>query len=137
MRNIILDEFPYPIAAVYAELDNPEKNIVLRHEALYFTVYQLMRTVGLTLIGQYLTQDLPEKATRRAKDAINRAIARIRCPHYSDWITLLFTLRKYSDQLGLDFFPEFKTAMDEVKKTKVEIPRICTRWTEIQRFKFI
>ncbi|MCS7224596.1 MAG: hypothetical protein NZ959_08595, partial [Armatimonadetes bacterium] len=82
-----------------------------------------MRTVGLTLVGQYLTQPPPQNAATVTLSRLNRAIAGIRCPHYSDWITLLNTLANVRDQLELNFFPEFPDAMEKVRKSRVAVPR--------------
>jgi len=118
----VISQMPYPIASVYADLENPQAPPQMQREAVYFTAYQLMRTVGLTLVGQYLTQPLPEGASYRARQSLNRAIVGIRCPHFSDWITLLNTLHKYHRELGLDFFPEFEQAMEAVRQSKVDVP---------------
>lgn len=47
----VITQMPYPIASVYADLDDESASLQTKQEALYFTVYQLMRTVGLTAIG--------------------------------------------------------------------------------------
>jgi hypothetical protein len=119
----IIQNMPYPIARVYADLENATSSLQEKREALYFTVYQLMRTVGLTLVGQYLTRGVPADAGYQARDRLNKAIARIRCPFFSDWITLLNTLRRYGEELKLDFFPEFPDAMQKVRQSRVEVPR--------------
>lgn len=54
---------PFPIASVHANLQSEQAAPQLQREALYFTCYQLMRTVELTLVGQYLTQEPPEAAS--------------------------------------------------------------------------
>ncbi|MFN3422720.1 MAG: hypothetical protein ACK40X_13460, partial [Armatimonadota bacterium] len=118
----IITQMPYPIASVYADLDDESVSLQMRREALYFSVYQLMRTVGLTLVGQYLTQEPPENASYQTRQKLNRAIAGIRCPYFSDWITLLNTLNKVATELKLDFFPEFADAMANVKRSKVSVP---------------
>ena len=56
----IIAQFPYPIAVVYQMIDDETVSWPARREALSFTASQLMRTVGLTLVGQYLTQTPPE-----------------------------------------------------------------------------
>jgi hypothetical protein len=113
---------PLPIAAVYADLDDPAATPQTRREAVYFCAYQLMRTVGLTLVGQYLTQQPPASATYKARQSLNRSVADVRSPHFSDWISLLYTLRSHGAALGLDFFPAFAASMDAVRASKVEVP---------------
>jgi hypothetical protein len=114
---------PYPIAAVYSDLDAPESSPSLRREALFFCCYQLMRTAGLSLVGQHLTQEPPPAAGYKARQSLNRAIAGLRTPHFADWIGLLFTLHRYAGPLGLDLLPGFAAAMDAVKARRVDIPR--------------
>ncbi|MFA4029510.1 MAG: hypothetical protein GDYSWBUE_000537 [Candidatus Fervidibacterota bacterium] len=123
LNEIITQQMPYPIASVYADMDDEGKSLQMRREALYFTVYQLMRTIGLTLVGQYLTQEPPQSAPYQTRQRLNRAIAGIRCPHFSDWITLTNTLYRVHKELGLDFFPEFADAMEKVRQSKVGVPR--------------
>jgi hypothetical protein len=117
------DTLPYPIAAVYADLDDPRAVPSLRREALFFCCYQVMRTVGLTLVGQYLTREVPPNAGYRACQSLNRAIAGLRTPHFADWITLLTTLHRHGGPLVLGFLPEFAAAMEAVKNQRVDIPR--------------
>jgi len=119
---MMISQMPYPIASVYADLDDDRQSWRNRHEALYFTAYQLMRTVGLTLVGQYLTQEPPQSASPQTRRRLNRAIAGIRCPHFSDWITLLDTLHRHSQELQLNFFPEFAGAMNRVRQSRVSVP---------------
>jgi tetratricopeptide (TPR) repeat protein len=119
----IIAQMPYPIASVYADLLDDRASPQTGREAIYFTCYQLMRTVALTLVGQYLDQEPPADATYKARQSLNRAIAGVRCPHFFDWISLLNTLRRYGYELHLDFFQEFRVAMKEVKTSRVEVPR--------------
>ena len=116
--------FPYPVASAYADLDDPAASLQLKQEALYFTVYQLMRTVALPLVGQYLGKDaLPDgPGVVVAGKKLNEAIQRIRSPYYSDWIGLLHALAKHGPILELDLFPDFGTAMAVVKASRVAIP---------------
>jgi tetratricopeptide (TPR) repeat protein len=118
----VCQRLPFPIAAVYADLDRADASPQTRREAVYFTAYQLMRTVGLTLVGQYLTRPLPPAASLKARDSLNRAIAGVRAPHFTDWIGLLYALRRYAAALGLDFFDPFPAALDAVKASAVEVP---------------
>lgn len=119
--------FPYPIARAFAALEDPAASLQLRQEALYFSVYQLMRTVGLTLLGQYLIAPLPESAqtpeAERSRAKLASTIARLRSPYFSDWIALLKSLSKRAELLGLDFMPGFLPAMAAVKTERIDIPR--------------
>ena len=119
----MIKKFPYPIAAVYADLEDANSSPQTGREAVYFAAYQLMRTVGLTLVGQYLTYDLPAEASVKAQQSLNRAIGGLRSPFFSSWITLLNTLDKHRLTLKLDFMPEFHDAMEAVKKSKVSVPK--------------
>lgn len=118
----IVGQMPYPIASVYADLGDPNASPQTKREAVYFTCYQLMRTVGLTLVGQYLMRDLPSESPLKARDKLNRSIAGVRAPFFSDWIALLNGLNGNCNVLKLDFFAEFSDTMAAVKKNRVDIP---------------
>ncbi|MCS6920117.1 MAG: tetratricopeptide repeat protein [Fimbriimonadales bacterium] len=118
-----ITRWPYPIAAVFLDVDNERLSLQQRRAALYFVPYQTMRTVGLTLVGQYLTYELPPDAPADAQRSLNNAIRMVRVPHFSDWITLLRTLRNCAHALQLDFFPEFEAAMQQVEQKQWDIPR--------------
>jgi len=118
----VVARMPYPIARVYADLDDPAAAPQTRREAVCFAGYQLMRVVGLTLIGQYLHQEPPAEAPLPARQALNRAIAALRAPYYSDWIGLLGGLARHGPVLGLDFFPEFAGSMAAVAASRVDVP---------------
>jgi hypothetical protein len=110
---------------VYAELDDPDASLQLRQEALYFCVYQLMRTVGLTLVGQYLhAQEPPDAAVALPQDRLNQAILGLRSPYFSSWIDLLNALHRYAGALGLDALPEHAPALEAVKarEARVDVP---------------
>jgi hypothetical protein len=107
-------EVPYPIAAVYADLDEPSQSLQLKKKALYFTCYQLMRTIALTLAGQYITGEVPQGVV----DKLNKSISRIQSPYFSTWIALLRALYKHGPKLGLDFFPEFPEAASEIENAQ-------------------
>jgi len=122
--------YPYPIARAYAALDDPQASLQLKQEALYFAVYQLMRTLGLALLGQYLsTPPAADPALLKDREAIAGAIARLRSPFFSDWRDLLRALAKKGrcERLGLDILPGFRAAMAaidaEAKTAPVEVPR--------------
>lgn len=63
----ITAQMSYPIASVYADLVEESVRLPMMREALYFTIYQLMRIIGLTLVGQYLTQETPESSSEHWK----------------------------------------------------------------------
>jgi tetratricopeptide (TPR) repeat protein len=122
--------YPYPIARAYAALDDPDTSLQLKQEALYFTVYQLMRTLGLALLGQYLSgPPAADPALLKDREAIAGAIARLRSPYFSDWETLLRTFAKADrcERLGLDVMSGFRAAMDgvrsEIKTAPLAVPR--------------
>ena len=106
----LIGRLPYPVASVYATLDAPQAGSSARREALYFTVYQVLRTVGLTLMGQYFTQDLPRDTPAKTIRKFNETILRVRFPHFSDWISLLQAMENDGRALGLDFLPDFPDA---------------------------
>jgi hypothetical protein len=97
-RSRILDEFPTPIAYSYALIFDAARNPSVRRWALCFTEYQALRLVALPLVGQYLRGDLSgidlerDKVAKTAVEKLNTAIAGIRAPFFSDWITLVETL---------------------------------------------
>jgi len=128
------NRYPYPIARAYAALDDPDASPQLKQEALYFTVYQLMRLLGLGLLGEYLSRPPhpnPEHDPAIVNDqrAIAKAIARLRSPYFSDWQTLLATFAKPGrrERLGLDLLPGFEPAMAaikaEAKSAPLRVPR--------------
>ena len=120
----ILNCLPYPIATIYADLQDEGASPHVKREAVYFTAYQLMRTVSLTLVGQYLHQEPPADAPYKAMHSLSRAVAGVRAPHFSDWITLLNTLHRVDASLRLDFFGgSFPGAMESMRANRVEIPR--------------
>lgn len=118
----LLDQMPFPIAAAYQRLMEEQASPQTRREALHFTAYQLVRTVGLTLIGQYLTQGLPRDASPRARQNLNQAIAKVRFLTFGDWLEVLNALHQYGEELQLNFFPEFGEAMAKMEARRVAIP---------------
>ena len=121
-RARIRDQFPTPVAYPYALIFDPAHDPSVRRWALCFTEYQVLRTIALPLVGQYLRADLagldPEgdKAAQAAITKLNTAIAGIRAPFFSDWITLVETLRAQLPALGLrPLFPGLGSALDSLK----------------------
>jgi tetratricopeptide (TPR) repeat protein len=115
-RPRVLNDFPYPVAYPYSltfdESDRPSN----RRWALCFTEYQLLRMACLPLVSQYLREPIDETA-QDAIAALNRAVASIRSPFFSDWITLLHTLRKHLPRVGLvPLFPRLGDALDALKE---------------------
>jgi hypothetical protein len=121
-RPRILDGFPTPVAYSYGLVFDRDRSPSVRRWALCFTEYQALRLIGLTLAGQYLRADLAgidfekDKAAQTAVEKLNTAIAGIRAPFFSDWITLVETLRRRLPALKLTpFFPGFDRALDVLK----------------------
>jgi len=121
-RARIRDQFPTPVAYSYALIFDPAHDPSVRRWALCFTEYQVLRTLALPLVGQYLRADLAgldlegDKAAQAAITKLNTAIAGIRAPFFSDWITLVETLRARLPALGLTpLFPGLGPALDSLK----------------------
>ena len=121
-RARIRDQFPTPVAYPYALIFDPAHDPSVRRWALCFTEYQVLRTLALPLVGQYLRADLAgldlegDKAAQAAITKLNTAIAGIRAPFFSDWITLVETLRARLPALGLTpLFPGLGPALDSLK----------------------
>lgn len=75
----VLTDFPYPVAYPYRLVFDPALAASQRRWALCFTEYQLLRTVCLPLVSQYLRDEID----RTAKDsigALNRATGPRRWP---------------------------------------------------------
>jgi len=72
----ILNCLPYPIATIYADLQDEGASSHVRREAVYFTAYQLMRTVSLTLVGQYLHQEPPADAPYKSLRSLSNKAGR-------------------------------------------------------------
>src|SRR3989442_9021032 len=83
-RSRVLDAFPYPVAYPYSLIFDDSDKPSNRRWALCFTVYQLLRLVCLPLVSQYL-RDAIDTNARDSVTALNRAIAAIRSPFFSDW----------------------------------------------------
>ena len=96
----ILDRFPYPVAYPYSLIFDADEKPSIRRWALCFTEYQLLRQVCLPLVSQYLHDAIDETAEKSIK-ALNTEIAAIRSPFFSDWISLLFTLRQHLPKVGV------------------------------------
>jgi len=95
--------FPYPVAMAYRIARDPQEIPVRRLWALHFTVLQALKLTTLPVVAQYLKDPRPtEKMDREAVEAINRAIAGIRQPHFGDWITLFWTLAEHIPTLGIE-----------------------------------
>jgi tetratricopeptide (TPR) repeat protein len=121
-RSRILDDFPTPVAYTYSLIFDEGRNASVRRWALCFTEYQALRLIALPLVGQYLRADLSgidflkDKASENALRSLNKAIAGIRAPFFSDWITLVETLRDWMPTLGLTpLFPSLAPALKQIK----------------------
>jgi tetratricopeptide (TPR) repeat protein len=129
-RPRILNEFPTPVAYTYAFIFDLHRDASVRRWALCFTEYQTLRLIGLTLVGQYLRADLEgidfekDKAAQKAVENLNTAIAGIRAPFFSDWITLVETLRSRLPALRLTpLFPGLDRALKALSRRE---PRLFT-----------
>jgi tetratricopeptide (TPR) repeat protein len=72
--------------------------------------------VCLPLVGQYLQQEVDPSA-RDSMRALNRAIAAIRAPFFSDWIALVHTLRRHLPQVGITpLFPRLGEALEALQE---------------------
>jgi tetratricopeptide (TPR) repeat protein len=115
-RARVLEDFPYlvayPYSLIFGERDKPS----MRRWALCFTEYQLLRIVCLPLVSQYLEAETVDRSDVKSIEAINRAIAAIRSPFFSDWITLLHTLHKHLSRIGIEpLFPQLRAALHSFK----------------------
>ena len=127
-RSRILDDFPTPVAYTYSLIFDEDRNASVRRWALCFTEYQALRLIALPLVGQYLRADLSaidfprDKAMESALRSLNKAIAGIRAPFFSDWITLVETLRRLDADPGADARYSLRLA-PALKQLKVREPR--------------
>ena len=110
----LIDELPFPVArpAAVAFDESVEVPAQLKVWDLMFTAYQALRMVSLPVVSQYLdhpisTQDMGDQ---RAVGSIGRALARIRCPHFGDWVTLLETLARHVTEPKVGFDPDLPLA---------------------------
>ena len=119
----VVINYPYPVAKPYSIIGDETESPQQKLWSLPFTLYQILRIVTLPLVSQYLNDgrnidDFSEEELKSVK-SINEAVARIRCPFFSDWIGLYLTLCKHMPKLfEKPFFP-----LDaESLKGKVDIP---------------
>ncbi len=120
LKEQIIKEFPFPIAGVFSEIFNEQNSLKEKIKYIPKTIYQLMRTVGLTLIGQYLDSEIPQGAERDA-ESFSKTISMLKYPLYSDWITLMLSINKRGKKLGLDFFPEIYENLKKVLSPRFEV----------------
>ena len=115
-RSRVLNDFPYPVAFPYSLIFDEKEKPSIRRWALCFTEYQLLRMACLPLVSQYLDAEEVDQTQPKGVEAINRAIAAIRSPFFSDWITLLHTLRRHLPRVGIEpLFPHLNAALDTLK----------------------
>jgi hypothetical protein len=111
----VLDAFPYPVAYPYSLIFDEDDKPSNRRWALCFTEYQLLRTVCLPLVCQYLREPINDNA-RDSISSLHRAVVAVRSPFFSDWITLVHTLRRHLPKVGIDpLFPQLAGALDALK----------------------
>jgi tetratricopeptide (TPR) repeat protein len=121
-RRRVLDDFPYPVAYTYSLVFDQGQPASLRRWALYFTEYQLLRVVALPLVGQYLREPIDESNPETIRQ-LNTAIASIRAPFFSDWIDLVYALRKHLPKVGIKpVFPGLGQALDTLGAKVEERP---------------
>lgn len=114
-RPRVLDAFPYPVAYPYSLIFDHSDAPSNRRWALCFTTYQLLRLVCLPLVSQYL-RDAIDTTARDSVTVLNRAIAAIRSPFFSAWITLAYTLRRHLARVGItSLFPRLGDALEALK----------------------
>ncbi|MBV9126150.1 MAG: hypothetical protein JO112_22605 [Planctomycetes bacterium] len=115
-RPRVLEAFPYPIAYPYSLIFAADEKPSDRLWALCFTQYQLLRLVGLTLVCQYLRQPQVAEDKPDVLRAVNKAVAALRAPFFSDWLSLLYNLRSNFPRLNLEpVLPQLGSAMDRLK----------------------
>ncbi len=118
VRQRILNDFPYPIAYPYSLIFDESDKPSNRCWALCFTEYQLLRVVCLPLVSQYLREEINRDAAESIS-ALNKAVAGIRSPFFSDWIVLINTLRRHLAKVGIEtLFPALGAALDALKQTE-------------------
>ncbi len=115
----IAKQYPYPVASPYSIILDETNTYESRPWAIHFSLYQALKLVTLPVLTQYLTSEIPLKEMdRKSVQKINGAIGRIRCPFFSDWITLVYSIRKNVNEDKLGFSPIFpvKESLAAVKK---------------------
>lgn len=111
---------PTPVVVPVSIAFGEEQPYRKRHDALCFAVYQLLRCTGLLLLSEVLTTDRPRDLGENARRAVARVLSQIRCPFFSDWITLLGTMTRHREALGFRFFdPSQMELLRRVKQWKV------------------
>ena len=102
----VAEDYPYPVALPYRIARDQGGELARRVWAVPFTALQAVKLTTLPLVAQYLDDpaETEKLASRnpRAIDALNTAIAGIRSPHYSDWLTLLHIAGERLDQLKIE-----------------------------------
>jgi tetratricopeptide (TPR) repeat protein len=122
-RRRVLDDFPYPVAYPYALVFDAGQPASIRRWALCFTEYQLLRMIALPLVGQYLSQDPIDESDAETIRKLNTAMASIRAPFFSDWLDLVYALRKHLHRVNITpLFPELSKALDSLGTNLAERP---------------
>lgn len=126
-KSYVLNEFPYLIAFLYSLIFDESSPPSIRRWALCFTQYQLLRMVTLPLVSHYLHGN---NETFPSSREINNAIAGIRSPFFSDWITLAHTVKNNMPLPEIKVvFPEYLHALKSLKTP--EERRIGLRFKKI------
>ncbi|MFZ2955898.1 MAG: tetratricopeptide repeat protein [Candidatus Ozemobacteraceae bacterium] len=116
----VAQNFPYPIACVYAELDNPHASFQTKQTALYFTVYQLMRSVTLPFISAYLHKGGYPKGLDKKRSEFNQTLIGLRSPFFSSWIAMLNKIAECQSDFDIAIFDQ-AIAFHHKAKTKGQI----------------
>lgn len=100
-----IQNYPYPVGLPYAIAHSDAEPLQRRVWAVPFTALQAIKLSALPVVAQYLSdpKDTEEliNIDKYAVERVNQAIAGIKSPFYSDWITLLGTLTNEMPKLGI------------------------------------
>ena len=133
-RPSVLNSFPHPIAFPYSLAHRHETSPSEACWLICLTAYQVLRVICLPLVSQSLREPIDQHrmdpSARNAVHSLNRAIAAIRSPCFSDWITLVNTLRRRLPALDIEpFFPELSAALAGLQ---AEHPQA---WAQLRAFR--
>ncbi len=84
----LIDRLPFPVAYPWHMCASESIEPIKRVRNMVFTAYQALRTVALVLLADYLETpgDCP---------SLGKPLARMRMPHWAEWMTLAQTLAKF------------------------------------------
>jgi hypothetical protein len=117
-RARVLDDFPFPVACPYARIFDAGQPASLRRWSLIFTQYQLLRTVSLPLVAQYLTEPIDDRAAAAVRK-LNVALGDVRSPFFSSWMALVYSLAAHLAPLGIrPVFPGLGEALAALRERR-------------------